>query len=70
MIQSPNQPRGLARAAMERENQQLRSSGVRIPIVLRPSLDGNTQLVHGETGEVISPCASQEIAERTKEFFA
>lgn len=67
-------PRGLARAAMERETTARpmpdRRKAIRIPMHVRPSVDGSTHLVHAETGEIVSPCASPEIAERTKRFFS
>jgi hypothetical protein len=37
---------------------------------VRPATNGNTDLVDANTGQLVSPCASPEIAERTKAFFA
>jgi hypothetical protein len=37
---------------------------------VRPLTAGGFALVHAETGTVISTCASQEVAERTRDFFA
>lgn len=65
-------PRGLATAAMAREEAHLpnRGNGASLAMHLRPSMNGNTDLVNAETGEVVSPCASAAIAETTRAFFA
>jgi hypothetical protein len=47
-----------------------RRQGLTIPMHVRPTTDGRTTLVHAETGAVISPCSSPEVAEQTKAFFA
>lgn len=73
MTQQPStSPEGLARAAMEREGLQMpfRGPGVSKAMHVRPSTNGNTDLVDAETGLIVSPCASPAIAERTKAFFA
>lgn len=73
-------PKGLAREAMDREAELARQSaeaqlpdrrqGVIIPMHVRPTTDGRTNLIHAETGNIISPCSSPEVAEQTKAFFA
>lgn len=65
--------KSLASSAMARETaEQLpaRGPGVSRAMHLRPSLNGNTDLVDAATGELVSPCSSPEVAERTKAFFA
>jgi len=66
-------PRELARAAMERVRDGTvpsRSSGTGLQLAVRPSTDGLTYLINALNGELVSPCASPAIAERTKAFFA
>lgn len=43
---------------------------VQIPLLVRARVDGGADLVDAETGAIVSPCASAEVARRTKEFFA
>lgn len=37
---------------------------------VRPTANGGADLVDAATGKVVSPCASVELAKRTRNFFA
>lgn len=69
-------PRELSQAALRREEEaaaghtRFPGSGVNIPLTAEAQGNGIVNLVNADTGEIVSPCASQEIADRTIAFFS
>lgn len=57
-----------SRAEASKPALQRRGGGIQIPLQVRPCPGGGADLVD-ERGRVVSPCASVEVAERTKAFF-
>jgi hypothetical protein len=43
--------------------------GAQLELAVRSTASGMAELVEASTGRLVSPCASVEIAERTKNFF-
>lgn len=63
-------PKELSRAAQERLSGRVHGTGpVSVPILSRRNAHGLEELVHAETGQVLGQCASERVAESTKEFF-
>lgn len=61
-------PGQMARAALDREARPYRPAGVSVPLRVEKTAHGITHLVHEETGRVMGQCASEELANKTRDF--